>query len=165
MSQGAMPTLPRTSKRRRPRPPPPAPTSFFALTESLDVRDSDEGETKAREEPLKTHWPARLALLTIAYGPMGLGALLLLRRDEWFTVPSRLSYDFERRVNVWSPEHVSPVYFASLGAVLVLSFVCAGVVLCCAEGADEAGTTEKAPSAGRIERPRPLRLERGRLPR
>ena len=144
-----MPTLPRTSKRRRPKGPPPTPDVFFALTEALDLGTDAADATSKEEASPPPSRIARVCALSIVVAPVALTLLLLLRKEAWFTVPSKLTYDFEKRVNVWRPSTISPLYFGALGAVLLLAVA----VLVCAVWDDRAATTRRRPKGARHAAP------------
>jgi hypothetical protein len=82
--------------------------------------------------------------LALVLSPASLAVILLLRKHAWFMEPATFSYDFERRVNVYREEAVSPRYFGALaGALCFLIFVMFVVVAL--EPADPAPATRRRP--------------------
>ena len=120
---------PRGPTPQRPPPPagaPPSPPAeadappaeaFFALIESRDDT-VDAGPELVRRR--RTRWAARLTYLGLLAAPIVLSLALLVRKSD-FTVAEKMRYDNsgDWPRNVYTPKHVSPMYFVALSCAFL----------------------------------------------
>lgn len=95
---------------------PPA-EAFFALIESHDD-NVDAGPELVRRR--RTRWAARLTYLGLLAAPIVLSLALLVRKSD-FTVAEKMRYDNsgDWPRNVYTPKHVSPMYFVALSCAFL----------------------------------------------
>lgn len=84
---------------------PPPLESFLVLNESADAarppRRRRRPPPERRRRRRRSDACARVTYLAMVGAPAALGILIMVQRRTWFLVPERLTYDFERNVNVW----------------------------------------------------------------